>query len=142
MPSIYRCRNETGQGLAHRMVIVGVSYDLRGDSWGCVPRSLFWREDLDRVGEYSHTGNHLEDDFTPLETIQSWPQTFTGTWSAAACDHGGRKGNFIYTKDDDDLSFLLKKPSSSFGVGSPSALVHTEPPKDVEEPEVQLVEVT
>ncbi|GJV74490.1 retrovirus-related pol polyprotein from transposon TNT 1-94 [Tanacetum coccineum] len=23
----------------------------KGDSWGCVPRSLFWREDLDRDGE-------------------------------------------------------------------------------------------
>ncbi|GJV75457.1 hypothetical protein Tco_1507041 [Tanacetum coccineum] len=45
-------RNETGQGLAHKPVIMGVSYDLRGDSWGCVPRSLFWREDLDRDGEH------------------------------------------------------------------------------------------
>ncbi|GJT70662.1 copia protein [Tanacetum coccineum] len=46
-----KCRNEMGQGLAHRPVIVRVSHDLRGDSWGCVPRSLFWREDLDRDGE-------------------------------------------------------------------------------------------
>ncbi|GJS79647.1 hypothetical protein Tco_0729528 [Tanacetum coccineum] len=30
---------------------MGVSHDLRGDSWGCVPRSLFWREDLDGDGE-------------------------------------------------------------------------------------------
>ncbi|GJS69225.1 reverse transcriptase domain-containing protein [Tanacetum coccineum] len=40
-----------GRGLAQRPVIVGVSYDLRGDSWGCVPRSLFWREGLDGDGE-------------------------------------------------------------------------------------------
>ncbi|GJZ71873.1 retrovirus-related pol polyprotein from transposon TNT 1-94 [Tanacetum coccineum] len=46
-----KCRNKMGQGLAHRPVIVGVSCDLRGDSWGYVPRSLFWREDLDRDGE-------------------------------------------------------------------------------------------
>ncbi|GJY43339.1 hypothetical protein Tco_0431552 [Tanacetum coccineum] len=46
-----KCRNEMGQGLAQRPVIVGVSHDLRGDSWGCVPRSLFWREDLDEDGE-------------------------------------------------------------------------------------------
>ncbi|GJZ12953.1 reverse transcriptase domain-containing protein [Tanacetum coccineum] len=45
------CRNDMGQGLAHRLVIVVVSCDLRGDSWGCVPQSLFWREDLDRDGE-------------------------------------------------------------------------------------------
>ncbi|GJZ12954.1 hypothetical protein Tco_0548184 [Tanacetum coccineum] len=95
IPSIYSCRNEMGQGLAHRPVIVGVSRYLRGDSWGCVPRSLFWWEDLDGDGKHgfdyltfalvsskahregvglrvvdSHTGNHLEGGFTPLETIQ------------------------------------------------------------------------
>ncbi|GJT36290.1 hypothetical protein Tco_0926709 [Tanacetum coccineum] len=41
-----------GRGLAQRPVIVGVSHDLRGDSWGYVPRSLFWREDLDGDGEH------------------------------------------------------------------------------------------
>ncbi|GJW40530.1 hypothetical protein Tco_0066375 [Tanacetum coccineum] len=30
---------------------MGVSHDLRGDSWGCVPRSLFCREDLGGDGE-------------------------------------------------------------------------------------------
>nr|GEV23280.1 hypothetical protein [Tanacetum cinerariifolium] len=40
-----------GRGLAQRQVIVGVSHDLRGDSWGCVSRSLFWREDPDGDGE-------------------------------------------------------------------------------------------
>ncbi|GJZ07718.1 hypothetical protein Tco_0541511 [Tanacetum coccineum] len=50
--------------------------------------------------------------------------------------------NFIYTKDDDDLAFLLKEPSPGFGIGSPSTLVNTEPPKDVDEPKVQPAEVT
>ncbi|GKB59447.1 hypothetical protein Tco_0915633, partial [Tanacetum coccineum] len=50
--------------------------------------------------------------------------------------------NFIYAEDDDDLAFLPKEPSPGFGIGSPSASVNTEPPKDVEEPEVQPVEVT
>nr|GEV31443.1 hypothetical protein [Tanacetum cinerariifolium] len=50
--------------------------------------------------------------------------------------------NFIYTEDDDDLSFLPKEPSPGFGIGSPSTSVNTEPPKDVEEPEVQPTEVT
>ncbi|GKA49105.1 hypothetical protein Tco_0742063 [Tanacetum coccineum] len=45
------CRNEMGRGLAQRPVIVGVSQDLRGDSWGYVPRSLFWQEGLDGDGE-------------------------------------------------------------------------------------------
>ncbi|GKA42161.1 hypothetical protein Tco_0734821 [Tanacetum coccineum] len=50
--------------------------------------------------------------------------------------------NFIYTEDDDDLAFLPKEPSPGFGIGSPSASVNTELPKDVEEPEVQPAEVT
>nr|GEX58571.1 hypothetical protein [Tanacetum cinerariifolium] len=49
--------------------------------------------------------------------------------------------NFIYTEDD-DLAFLPKEPSPGFGIGSPSALVNTDPPKEVEEPEVQPTEVT
>ncbi|GJV13313.1 hypothetical protein Tco_1354854 [Tanacetum coccineum] len=43
--------------------------------------------------------------------------------------------NFIYTKDDDDLGFLPKEPSPRFGIGSPSASVNTEIPKDVKEHE-------
>nr|GEV63445.1 hypothetical protein [Tanacetum cinerariifolium] len=50
--------------------------------------------------------------------------------------------NFIYTKDDDDLAFLPKDPSSRFDIGSPSASVNMEPPKDVDEPKVQLAKVT
>nr|GEW75510.1 hypothetical protein [Tanacetum cinerariifolium] len=49
--------------------------------------------------------------------------------------------NFIYIEDDDNLSFLSKEPSLRFGIGSPSTSVNTEPPKDVEEPEVQPAEV-
>ncbi|GKG21924.1 hypothetical protein Tco_0384519, partial [Tanacetum coccineum] len=76
-------------------MIVGVSHDLKGDSRGCVPRSLFWQKDLDRDGERgfdyltfalvsskppcegvrirvadSHAGNHPKGGFTPFETIQ------------------------------------------------------------------------
>ncbi|GKD96068.1 hypothetical protein Tco_1379965, partial [Tanacetum coccineum] len=40
------------------------------------------------------------------------------------------------------LFFLPKEPSLGFGIGSPSASVNMEPPKDVEEPEVQPAEVT
>ncbi|GKA88099.1 hypothetical protein Tco_0809863 [Tanacetum coccineum] len=279
IPSIYRCRNEIGQGLAHRPVIVGVSRDLRGDSWGCVPRSLFWRKDLDRDGECgfdyltfalvsskghrecvgirvadSYTGNHPEGGFTPLETIQrllvvigrrshsgfegeafelrdegttsSPPIEFMSVKDTIAVQHygllakelneflssypipsdenkldskffkdklpqnidenpyfqrlgryltsvrvfddpilflaglkpswefgqqqptisvGGKEmpsRTFIYTEDDDDLSFLPKEPSLGFGIGSPSASVNMEPPKDVEEPELQPAKVT
>nr|GEU37858.1 hypothetical protein [Tanacetum cinerariifolium] len=50
--------------------------------------------------------------------------------------------NFIYTEDDEDLSFLPKDPSSGFGTGSPSVSVNTEPLKANEEPVIQPVEVT
>ncbi|GJY34519.1 hypothetical protein Tco_0418988 [Tanacetum coccineum] len=71
---------------------MGVSRDLRGDSRGYVPRSLFWRETLiemenmgltfsqvsskahrEGVGlrvANSYTGNHPEGGFTPFETIR------------------------------------------------------------------------
>ncbi|GKC02428.1 hypothetical protein Tco_0994038 [Tanacetum coccineum] len=83
------------QGLTQGQVIVGVSHDLRGDSCGYVPQSLFLREDLDRDGERgfdhltfalvsskahregvairvvdSHAGNHPEGGFTPFKTIR------------------------------------------------------------------------
>ncbi|GJX28523.1 hypothetical protein Tco_0236602 [Tanacetum coccineum] len=50
--------------------------------------------------------------------------------------------NFIYTEDDEDLSFLPKEPSPGFGTGSPSVSVNTEPLKANEEPVIQPVEVT
>ncbi|GKC75130.1 hypothetical protein Tco_1125904 [Tanacetum coccineum] len=49
--------------------------------------------------------------------------------------------NFIYTEDDEDLSFLPKEHSPNFGVSSPSVSVNTEPLKSNEEPEIQPVEV-
>ncbi|GKC00112.1 hypothetical protein Tco_0986248 [Tanacetum coccineum] len=50
--------------------------------------------------------------------------------------------NFIYTKDDEDLMFLPKEPSSGFGPGSTSVSVNTEPLKANKEPDIQPVEVT
>ncbi|GJR83062.1 reverse transcriptase domain-containing protein [Tanacetum coccineum] len=50
--------------------------------------------------------------------------------------------NFIYTKDDEDLSFLPKEPSSGFGTGSPSISVNTEPLKADEDLVIQPTKVT
>ncbi|GJY89682.1 hypothetical protein Tco_0504878 [Tanacetum coccineum] len=50
--------------------------------------------------------------------------------------------NFIYTEDDEDLSFLPKEPSPGFGTGSPFVSVNTEPLKADEELVSQPVEVT
>nr|GEW59356.1 hypothetical protein [Tanacetum cinerariifolium] len=79
-------------------LVLEVSTSAGGITRVCVPRSLSWRKSLDNVEnvgfdpvkcylypsfieghiakgvglrvENSHTGNHREDDFTPLETIQ------------------------------------------------------------------------
>ncbi|GJU11466.1 hypothetical protein Tco_1133862 [Tanacetum coccineum] len=50
--------------------------------------------------------------------------------------------NFIYAKNEEDLSFLPKEPSLSFGTGSPSVLVNTEPPNVDAEPTLKLAEDT
>ncbi|GKA97842.1 hypothetical protein Tco_0825736 [Tanacetum coccineum] len=50
--------------------------------------------------------------------------------------------NFIYTEDDEDLSFLPKEPSSGFGTGSQSVLINMEPLKADEELVIQPAEVT
>nr|GEY53443.1 hypothetical protein [Tanacetum cinerariifolium] len=50
--------------------------------------------------------------------------------------------NFIYAKDDKDLSFLPKEPSSGFGTGSISFSVNKEPLKTDEELVIQPAEVT
>ncbi|GKE36259.1 hypothetical protein Tco_1459664 [Tanacetum coccineum] len=50
--------------------------------------------------------------------------------------------NFIYTEDDEDLSFFPKEPSPGFGTGSQSVLVNMEPLKADEELVIQPAEVT
>ncbi|GJY08325.1 hypothetical protein Tco_0375379 [Tanacetum coccineum] len=53
-----------------------------------------------------------------LNLIRPFLMLFLGIWSATTCNHGER--NFIYTENDEDLSFLPKEPSPGFGTGSPS----------------------
>ncbi|GKG37137.1 hypothetical protein Tco_0447310, partial [Tanacetum coccineum] len=50
--------------------------------------------------------------------------------------------NFIYTEDDEDLSFFPKEPSPGFGTGSQSVLVNMEPLRADEELVIQSAEVT
>ncbi|GJT54851.1 hypothetical protein Tco_0989905 [Tanacetum coccineum] len=49
--------------------------------------------------------------------------------------------NFIYTEDDEDLSFLPKEPSPGFGTGSPSVSINTKPLKADEELVIQPAKV-
>ncbi|GJV70681.1 hypothetical protein Tco_1490676 [Tanacetum coccineum] len=49
--------------------------------------------------------------------------------------------NFVYAKDEGDLSFLPKEPSTSFGTSSPSVSVDIEPLKADKEPVLQPAEV-
>nr|GEW97746.1 hypothetical protein [Tanacetum cinerariifolium] len=170
---------------------MGVSHDLRGDSWGCVPRSLFWREDLDRDGERgfdyltfalvylkaSREGcRHPHMDLFSLISAPNLTKVKTETRPRAAYEGAAPVGNPPYTRVapepdlryptsvhvfPDPILFLAGlKPSwehgqqwhtimvggkeaiPRYGIGSPSALVNTEPPKDFKEPKVQPVEVT
>ncbi|GKA31360.1 hypothetical protein Tco_0717665 [Tanacetum coccineum] len=50
--------------------------------------------------------------------------------------------NFIYTEDDEDLSFLPKEPSPGFGTGSSSVSINTKPLKANKVHVIQPVEVT
>nr|GEV85149.1 hypothetical protein [Tanacetum cinerariifolium]GEV85665.1 hypothetical protein [Tanacetum cinerariifolium] len=62
-----------------------------------------------------------------LDPILFWlASNLRRNMSAVTCDHGRRKG--IHPQN--------------FGIGSPSALVNTKPPKDVEDPKVQFAKVT
>ncbi|GJV91151.1 retrovirus-related pol polyprotein from transposon TNT 1-94 [Tanacetum coccineum] len=88
----------------------------------------------------SHTGNHLKDDFTPLKTIQR---------SHGGIGKGGLRAekeemafrNFVYAKDEEDLSFLPKEPSPGFGTGSPSVSVNIKPLRADEELVLQPAEI-
>ncbi|GKE84481.1 hypothetical protein Tco_1558223, partial [Tanacetum coccineum] len=45
--------------------------------------------------------------------------------------------NFIYTEEDEDLTFLPKDLSPGFNIGSPSVSINTEPVRTDEEPTVE-----
>ncbi|GJR23928.1 hypothetical protein Tco_0972455, partial [Tanacetum coccineum] len=55
--------NRLGHGTAHKPVIMGVSHDFRGFE-GHITKGVELH-----VADF-HTGNHREDDFSPLETIR------------------------------------------------------------------------
>nr|GEU79771.1 retrovirus-related Pol polyprotein from transposon TNT 1-94 [Tanacetum cinerariifolium] len=61
-------RNRMEKGIAPKPVIVEVFHDLRGDC-RVVYHDLCWRGVGIQVVS-SHTGNHCEDDFMPIETIR------------------------------------------------------------------------
>ncbi|GJZ21257.1 retrovirus-related pol polyprotein from transposon TNT 1-94 [Tanacetum coccineum] len=50
--------------------------------------------------------------------------------------------NFVYAKDEEDLSFLTKELSPAFGTGSPSVPVNIEPLMTDEKPVLQPTEAT
>ncbi|GKA96760.1 hypothetical protein Tco_0818855 [Tanacetum coccineum] len=107
-----------------------------------LPPNIYENPYFQRLGWYPTSVRVFDDPILFLgglkpswEFGQQWPAIIVG-------DNEMAFRNFIYTEDDDDLAFLSKEPSLGFGIGSPSALVNTEPPKDVEEPKVQPAEVT
>ncbi|GJZ99405.1 hypothetical protein Tco_0671956 [Tanacetum coccineum] len=115
----------------------------------------------------SHTGNHHEDDFTPLETIQRFLSIFGSKSHTSSKERPStRRGryptsvsvfpdpilfldglkpsweNFMYADTDEDLSFLPKESCLDDGTGSLSVSINTEPPLTVVEATEQLVENT
>ncbi|GJY35865.1 hypothetical protein Tco_0421243 [Tanacetum coccineum] len=96
----------------------------------------------------SHTGNHPKGDFTPFETIRRFLVAIRRR------PHSGFEGEAFTLKrrlalslrgslaNNGMLSLWAARPSLGFGIGSPSALVNTEPPKDVKEAKVQPAKVT
>nr|GEY59003.1 hypothetical protein [Tanacetum cinerariifolium] len=81
------------------------------------------------VGSYTYS-------FT-LANLRSY---FVSCWLKSSWDHslqdpvifvGGKEipfRNFMFIKDDEEMSFLLREPSHIFGGGSPSASINNEPP--------------
>ncbi|GKF82942.1 hypothetical protein Tco_0244598, partial [Tanacetum coccineum] len=65
-----------------------------------------------------------------------------GTWPTTSCDLKMAFRNFIYTEDDEDLSFLPKDPSLGLSTGSPSVSVNMEPLKADKELVIAPAEVT
>nr|GEZ24942.1 ABC transporter B family member 19 [Tanacetum cinerariifolium] len=73
----------------------------------------------------SHTGNHHEDGFTPLETIRSFLGMIGSRYHSSSKRRPRARGeemafrNFMYAETNEDLSFLPKEPSPDFSTGSP-----------------------
>nr|GEU46559.1 hypothetical protein [Tanacetum cinerariifolium] len=91
--------------------------------------------DRRRLGQYPTTVRVFDDPILFLAGLK--PSWEFGQQRPAIIVSGKEMDfrNFIYTADDNDLSFLPKEPSPRFGTDSPSASVNTELSKDAEEPE-------
>ncbi|GJS50233.1 hypothetical protein Tco_0600354 [Tanacetum coccineum] len=85
------------------------------------------------LGRYPASARAFDD---PI-LFSGWPPVFMGTWTTTTCNLCGRKGNFIYTEDDEDLTFLPKDFSPGFNTGSVSVSINTEPVRTDEEPVVE-----
>ncbi|GJX12439.1 hypothetical protein Tco_0204197 [Tanacetum coccineum] len=155
-----KCRNEMERGLAQMSVIVEVSHNLRDDSRNCVPCSLSWQESFYREG-YHRLPSNIEQNlmfqrlgrYPTIVRVFHDPILFLAGLQSS-WEHGQQRPtilvgskemafrNFVYAKDEVDLSFLLKEPSLSFSIGSPSVSINIEPLRADEEPILQPAEVT
>nr|GEU54980.1 hypothetical protein [Tanacetum cinerariifolium] len=83
----------------------------------------------------SHIGNHHEDDFMPVETIQRFIGIIRSrSFSISKGRPLSWRGNFMYAKDDDDLSFLPNDPSTDFGTSSPFVSINNKAPLVIAKP--------
>ncbi|GJZ67730.1 hypothetical protein Tco_0630970, partial [Tanacetum coccineum] len=149
-------RNRLEQGIAHKLVIMEVFYDLRGDYRVVYHDLCLGGPTTKGVGlcmASSYTGNHREDDFTPLETIRRFLDFVVPSNCLELLSKDNRWDkksfgdklpdnihknlffqrlemlfkNIMYAENDNDLSFLPKEPSADFADGSLSISINTYP---------------
>ncbi|GJU03278.1 hypothetical protein Tco_1113616 [Tanacetum coccineum] len=112
------------------------------------------------IGLYTHSFSlenlrlPLTEFFCELMVVSPLSTSSEGSIICVELEHGQQRPaimaggkemdfkNFIYTEDDEDLTFLPKEPSLGFSTGSPFVSVNTKPLKANEEPDIQPVEVT
>ncbi|GJV51780.1 hypothetical protein Tco_1447521, partial [Tanacetum coccineum] len=92
-----------------------------------------------RLGRYPTSVHVFPDPILFLAGLKPWWEYGQQRPAIMAGDKAFR--NFIYTEDDEELSFLPKEPSSGFCSGSPSVSVNMKPLKADEELVIQPAEV-
>ncbi|GJU48055.1 UBN2 domain-containing protein [Tanacetum coccineum] len=103
-----------------------------------LPFSIEQNPQFQRLGRYPASARAFDDPILFLAGLQS---SWQHGQQRPAIFMGGKEmsfRNFIYTEDDEDLTFLPKDLSPGFNTGSPFVFINTEPVRANEEPVVEL----
>ncbi|GJU17057.1 hypothetical protein Tco_1145023 [Tanacetum coccineum] len=102
-----------------------------------LPSSIEQNPQFQRLGRYPVSARAFDDPIFFLVGLQS---SWEHSQQRPAIFMGGKEmsfRNFIYTEEDEDLTFLPKDFSPGFNTGSPSMSINTEPVRTNEEPTVK-----